>query len=168
MRWGNYEVLHGFERRPLTRHELSRSLRWMRFMRRDTLRLVSLLPAGGLGWSRPGQTRTIGEILQHIARGERWYLSRVALGPRVPPGPAPRAPLESLARARSVAVARLSAMTRTGRARIMQTENRRWWSARKVLGRMLYHERYHIRSMVRTARHHRVRVPAGLGAWARY
>jgi hypothetical protein len=50
MRWGNYEVLHGFERRPLTRDEMSRLIRRMRFMRRDTLRCwVSCLLAGWTG-----------------------------------------------------------------------------------------------------------------------
>jgi hypothetical protein len=56
-------------------------------------------------------------------------------------------------------------MTREERARIMQAENGRWWSARKMLGRMLYHERYHIRSMARIARYHRAPVPQGLGGW---
>lgn len=167
MRWGNYEVLHSFERRPLTRDEMSRLLRWMRFMRRDTLRLLGLLPAGGLDWSRPGQTRTIGENLQHLAWGELLYLSRVALGPR-PQAAQMEDPVKGLARARSIAVGRLSRMTREKRACITQADNQRWWSVRKVLGRMLYHERYHIRSMARIARHHRVRVPNGLGGWARY
>jgi DinB family protein len=168
MRWGNYEVLHGFERRPLTRDEVLRLVRWMRFMRRDTLRLLDLLPADGLDWSRPGQTRTIGENLQHLARGELWYLSRVALGPPRPSAPHTEDPLRGLAQARSITVARLSRMTREERARITQADNQRWWSARKMLGRMLYHERYHIRSMARIARHHGVRVPSELGGWARY
>lgn len=168
MRWGNYEVLHGFERRPLTRDEVARLLRWMRFMRRDTLRLLDCLPADGLNWSRPGQTRTIGENLQHLAGGELWYLSRVALGPPPPVGRQTEDPLRSLAQARAITVARLRRMTREERARIVQVDNQRWWSARKMLGRMLYHERYHVRSMARIARHHRVRVPGGLGGWARY
>ncbi len=36
-----------------------------------------------------------------------------------------------------------------------------------MLGRFLYHERYHLRSMARIARYHRARVPKGLGGWAR-
>lgn len=168
MRWGNYEVLHGFERRPLTREEVSRMLRLMRFMRQDTLRLLHLLPADGLNWSRPGQTRTISENLHHVAWGELWYLSRVALGSRPPSVPRAEDPFQNLAQARSTTVARLSRMTREERARIIQADNQRWWSARKMLGRMLYHERYHVRSMARIARHHRVRVPGGLGGWARY
>lgn len=43
-----------------------------------------------------------------------------------------------------------------------------WWSARKMLGRFLYHERYHLRSMARIAAHHGMRVPEVLGGWAQY
>ncbi len=168
MRWGDYYALHDFERRPVTRAEVARVLRWMRFMRYDTLHLLGLLPAGGLRWTRPGQTRTIGKHLDHVADAEPWYLSRVALGRPRGPGARTGDPVERLVRERSRVVARLSRMTPGERARIARAENGRGWSTRKMLGRMLYHERYHIRSMVRIARHHRVRVPGGLGGWARY
>ena len=168
MRWGNYEVLHSFERHPVTRVELTRVLRWMRFMRADTLQLLELLPADGLSWSRPGQARTIGEHLHHIARGERWYLERAGLGPSPDSTAGTGDPVRHLATVRSSVVARLSRMTRRERGRIVQADNERWWSTRKMLGRMLYHERYHIRSIVRIARRHRVRVRDGLGGWQRY
>jgi len=168
MRWGNYEVLHGFERHPVTRAEVARLLRWMRFMRTDTLQLIGLLPPAALDWSRPGQTRTIGEHLRHVAHAELWYLQRLALGPSPDPAADPHDPVEHLALVRSTVVARLSRMTREERARIVQADNGRWWSPRKMLGRMLYHERYHIRSMARIAGHHRVRVQVGLGGWPRY
>lgn len=168
MRWGNYEVLHEFERRPVTRAEVARVLRWMRFMRSDTLQLLGLLPAGGLDWSRPGQTRTIGEHLHHLASSDRWYLGRLSLVPTHEPAAGTGDPVEHLARARASLAARLSRMTREERACIVQADNQRWWSTRKMLGRVLYHERYHIRSMVWIVRHHRVHVPGGLGGWARY
>ena len=168
MRWGNYEVLHSFERRPVTRTELARLLRWMRFMRADTLRLLDLLPQDGLSWSRPGQKRTIGEHLHHLAHGEQWYLGRVGLGPSHDSTVSIGLPVQHLAAVRSSVVARLSRMTRQERGRIVQADNERWWSTRKMLGRMLYHERYHIRSITRIARYHRVRVPEGLGGWQRY
>jgi uncharacterized damage-inducible protein DinB len=168
MRWGNYEVLHGFERRPVTRAEVVQFLRQMRFMRNDTLHLLGRLPAGGLDWSRPGQTRTIREHLHHLADAEHWYLGRVALGPSRRAAAGSSDPVGHLARARAHLVARLSRITREELARIVQADNQRWWSTRKMLGRVLYHERYHIRSMVRIARHHHVRVPRGLGGWTRY
>jgi uncharacterized damage-inducible protein DinB len=168
MRWGNYEVLHAFERRPVTRTELTRLLRWMRLMRTDTMQLLDLLPPDGLNWSRPGQKHTVGEHLSHMAHAEQWYLERVALGGPPDPAASTADPVEHLATVRSSVVARLSRMTREERARIVQADNKRWWSTRKMLGRMLYHERYHIRSMARIARHHRVRIREGLGGWERY
>ncbi len=168
LRWGNYEVLHGFERPRVTRIEIRLALRWMRFMRSDTLNLLDQLPPEGLDWTRPGQERTIRKHLYHIAHAEQWYLQRLDLAPRpellTPTGD----PIPHLANVRAMVISRLSRLTRQERARIAQADNGRWWSARKLLGRMLYHERYHIRSMARIARYHRGRVPDGLGGWSRY
>ncbi|MBI3976082.1 MAG: DinB family protein [Armatimonadetes bacterium] len=166
LRWGGYAVLHQFERPPVTRDEVARALRWMGFMRRDTLALVASLPADGLAWTRPGQERTIKRHLQHVAGAERWYLQRLALGP-FPHLGRTSDPIERLARVRKMAVARLRRLTAAERARIHKIDHK-WWSARKMLGRFLYHERYHLRSMARIAAHHGVRVPHGLGGWARY
>lgn len=166
LRWGGYAVLHGFERPPVTRGEIARALRWMRFMRADTLALVALLPSEGLAWTRPGQKRTIKQHLQHIAGAERWYLQRLALGPFADLGRTTN-PVERLARVRAMAAARIRRLTAEERARIVKTDHK-WWSARKMLGRFLYHERYHLRSMAWIARYHRVRVPEGLGGWAHY
>lgn len=164
LRWGDYMVLHGFERPPVTRTEIGPALRKMRFMRSDTLNLLDQLPPEGLAWTRPGQKRTIREHLYHIARGEQGYLRRLDLVPRkLAPT---RDPIRHLANVRAMVISRLSRLTREERARIAQADNE-WWSTRKMLGRILYHERYHIRSMARIARYHRVRVPDGLGGWSR-
>ncbi len=168
LRWGNYAVLHEFERPPVTRIEIRPAFRWMRFMRNDTSNLLDQLPPEGLDWTRPGQERTIRKHLYHIAHAEQWYLQRLGLGPR-PDLLAPTGdPLPYLANVRAIVISRLSRLTREERARTIQVDNGDWWSTRKMLGRMLYHERYHIRSMARIARHHQVRVPDGLGGWSRY
>lgn len=165
LRWGGYDVLHAFERRPVAPEEVARTLRWMGLLRSDTLRFVESLPPEALDWSRPGQIRTIKRHLQHIASAERWYLQRLALGP-FPDLGRTRDPVERLARVRSLVGWRLLRLTPEECARVVQTD-RKWWSARKMLGRFLYHERYHLRSMARIARYHRARVPKGLGGWAR-
>lgn len=166
LRWGNYAALHGFERRRVTAREVVRSLRLTGIMRADTARLVQALPAGALRWGRPGNRRTIEEHLRHIAGAERWYLQRLRLEPLPRLGRA-RDPLDRLARVRAMVGWRLLRMSAQERARIVKTDHE-WWSARKMLGRFLYHERYHIRSMARIARAHRADVPEGLGGWARY
>ncbi len=166
MRWGNYDVLHTFERRPVTPKEVARALRWMGILRGETLAFLDALPRGALPWTRPGQARTIKRHLQHVAAGERWYLQRLALGPFPDLGRTTN-PVERLARVRTLVGWRLLRLSPEERARIVQTDGK-WWSARKMLGRFLYHERYHLRSIARIARYQRVRVPAGLGGWARY
>ena len=166
MRWGGYAVLHEFERPPVTRREVARALRWMGYLRRDTLSFIALVPPGGLEWTRPSQERTIAQHLRHIAGAERWYLTRLALGP-FPDLGRTTDPIERLARVRRLVVARLRRLTAEERARIIKTEHE-WWSARKMLGRFLYHERYHLRSMARIARHHGLKVPPGRGGWPRY
>ncbi len=164
LRWGNYAVLHAFERPPVTRIEIGLALRWMRFMRSDTLNLLDQLTPKGLDWTRPGQERTIRKHLYHIARAKQFYLQCLGLGPRpellTPTGD----PIPHLANVRAMVISRLSRLTHEERARIARAE----WSVRKMLGRMLYHERYHIRSMARIAHYHRGRVPDGLGGWSRY
>lgn len=166
MRWGDYHVLHTFERAPVTPDEVARALRWMGILRSETLALVDSLPRGALDWTRPGQTRTIKRHLEHIAAGERWYLRRLALGP-FPALGRTRNPVERLARVRMLVGWRLLRLSSEERARIVQTDGK-WWSARKMLGRFLYHERYHIRSIARIARYYKARVPHGLAGWARY
>ncbi len=76
-------------------------------------------------------------------------------------------PVKRLARVRRMAFARLKRLTPTERARIRKIDHE-WWSTRKMLGRFLYHERYHLRSMARIVRYHGVRVPVGVGGWAAY
>jgi len=166
LRWGEYHALHAFERPPVTPEEVGRALRWMGCMRADTVRLIETLPRKALDWSRPRQQRTIREHLYHLARAERWYLERLGLKPLPTMGTA-RNPLTRLARVRSLVGWRLMRLTPEECARIIETDGQ-WWSARKMLGRFLYHERYHLRSIARIVRHHKAPVPQGLCGWPRY
>ena len=166
LRWGEYHVLHGFERPPVTQEEVGRAMRWMGSMRADTVRLIHALPRKALDWSRPGQQRTIREHLYHLARAERWYLERLNLRPFPAVGRS-RNPVTRLANVRSLVGWRLLRLTPEECARIVETDGQ-WWSARKMLGRFLYHERYHLRSIARIARFHNSPVPGGLGGWPRY
>lgn len=166
LRWGGYHALHEFERPAVTQAEVNRALRWMGCMRQDTIRLIESLPRAALQWTRPGQQRSLGEILDHLARAERWYLQRLDLKPLPTPGRA-RHPLRRLAHVRGQVTVRLLRLGSEECARIIQTDGQ-WWSVRKLLGRYLYHERYHLRSMARIARHHGAPVAEGLGGWPRY
>lgn len=165
--YGQYEALYDRERVPVTGDDLAQATRWMRYMRQDTLDLVARLPEGALTWRRtPDHKYSIGDYLEHIARAERWYLTR--LWPEVPehvPGPTP---LLSLARSRERALNWLLAMPAGLRGKAVDFDDGEPWTARKVLGRYLYHERYHIRSIARISLGRGVEVPDGLGGWHTY
>lgn len=164
--YGEYHALFDRERVPPTDGEIEQALRWMGHMRRDLLALVDLLPPGAMEWRRtPDHRFSVGGYLEHVARAERWYLSRIwADEPPFEPGPTP---LQSLTGRRDRAAERLRAISAEDRTRLSERDGE-LWTARKALGRFLYHERYHIRSIARIARERGVAVPDGLAGWHRY
>lgn len=166
LRWGGYRALHNFERPPVTLDELKRYLLLMGLLRADTGRLLGILPERAMSWRRPGGRWTIAQHLRHIGTTELWYLDQLRLGRVTLLGRVPD-PMDRMERVRSLVGWRLMRLSSEERARIVET-NGEEWSIRKMLGRFLYHERYHLRSMARIARTHRVPVPAGLAGWARY
>jgi hypothetical protein len=165
--YGEYVALYDRDRVPVTDDDLVQTTRWMRYMRHDTLDLVGRLPADAIAWRRtPDHEYSIGDYLEHIARAERWYLSR--LWPEVPkhvPGPTP---LLSLVQSRERALNWLLTMPADLRGKVIDLGGGDLWTARKVLGRYLYHERYHIRSIARIALERGVELPRGLGGWHTY
>ena len=166
MRYGEYKSLFSTDRPPVTSAEIERAIRWMGYMRADLLRLVGSLPPVAMGWRRPPGARTVERHLRHLASGERWYLQRFPC--RWQRLQRTLDPLERIHRMRRAAIDTLRALTAEERAQIVEPEPGRWWSRRKMLGRILYHERYHIRSIARIAIAHGVPVPRHLGGWDSY
>jgi hypothetical protein len=165
--YGEYAALFDRDRVPVTDDDLVQATRWMRYMRDDTLDLVARLPAAAMGWRRrPDHKYSIGDYLEHIARAERWYLTR--LWPDVPLHVPGATVLRSLAQSRERALNWLLTMPVELRGRVVDFGGGDLWTARKVLGRYLYHERYHIRSIARIALEQSVEVPDGLGGWHTY
>lgn len=165
MRSGSYKSLFSCDRAPVTRVEIEQAVTWMGYMRADLLKLIGLLPPDAMAWAPRRGGRTIERNLRHVASAERWYLQRFPC--RWQRLPRTADPLERLRRVRQVVVRMLRALTAEERAQIVKPEHS-WWSRRKMLGRYLYHERYHIRSIARIALAHGVRVPQGLGGWHSY
>ncbi len=166
MKWGSYSALHACDRLPVTTADIEKAIRWMGYMREDLLRLIGRLPPEAMSWRRtPKQEVTVKRYLQHIAGAERWYLQRFwSRLPRLERAPTPT---ERLARVRAMAVRRLRRMTAGERSQVVKADYE-YWSARKILGRFLYHERYHIRSIARIAIAHGLRIPEGLAGWHTY
>ena len=141
------------EKAPLSQSELERFLRLAAYNRADLLAAIRGLSGTMRHW-RPGPNRmSIEQILRHIARADRWYVSRLWAEAEVPAdwfAPDDEIPtMRFLTGMRETAVSHLRRLSTTQRNRVFtpafRTENpTEQWSARKVMRRFLEHEREHI------------------------
>jgi hypothetical protein len=164
---GGTQAFFEMDRLPITITETRRHLRRLRHSRRMLLALVEPLPPEALRWGTPGIPGrrpgkggggwTIGLYLRHIAGVEKWYLSNLWTGlPRLPRAPTVFDRLE-LTRGQVLAV--IGDPRPTDLCRTTTSSGERW-TLRKVLRRLLYHERYHLRSIARILLAAGVPVPA--------
>jgi len=151
---GETEAISGPEMVPLDDEYLSFIRRHLEASRKTLLDLVKRLPDAAFGW-RPGKgKRTIGEILGHIASAEAYYIVRLEPPEAVTKAlweqyAQPRLPiLERLAEVRRLCLERLDELSDEDRQRTTRHEpHSETWTARKVLRRMAWHERYHTRQI---------------------
>jgi len=123
---------------PLHPNELEALLRWMAVSRQELVDLVRDLPEDALMWQPNTDSRSIRDILFHLAESDVWYTDRLKQGPE--------APMFRLAAARSVALERLRAAL-NGDAATVTTHEGEEWTPRKIVRRMLEHEREHIQQI---------------------
>jgi len=123
---------------PLHPNELEALLRWMAVSRQELVDLVRDLPEDALTWKPDAESRSIRDILFHLAEADVWYTDRLKQWPE--------APLFRLAAARSVALERLRAAANTD-AETVTTHDGEEWTPRKIVRRMLEHEREHIQQI---------------------
>jgi predicted RNase H-like HicB family nuclease/uncharacterized damage-inducible protein DinB len=116
-------------------NEMDTLLRWMAISRQELMDLVKSLPEAALDWTPEGETRTLREVLNHLAEADLRYTDRLKQWPE--------APLYRLAATRGVALERLRALTEAERASVTLHTGEEW-TPRKVIRRMLEHEREHI------------------------
>lgn len=116
-------------------NEIDTLLRWMAISRQELMDLVKSLPEAALEWKPEGETRSLREIFNHIAEADLRYTDRLKQWPE--------APLYRLAATRGVALERLRALTEAERATVTVHDGEEW-TPRKVIRRMLEHEREHI------------------------
>jgi hypothetical protein len=143
-----YEVIEGGEGyevnaffrddwRPLKPEEIQRGLMLLSWTRADLQAAVDGLSGEVLDKTYPNERWSMRGILRHVANAEWWYLDRLGLteGQAWPKDAGERL---QVGRARLVEVL----PTLVGSKRVVGVDGE-WWSPRKLLRRVLWHERDH-------------------------
>lgn len=148
---GKPESLFWSEVPPVTRKDVARALKLMEYSREDLLKCVSSLSGECLDWVPPGKPRTIRNCLRHIAYVEPWYLTRLDVEL---PAKYPKDVFKMLAYTRLVVADYLKSMPQNKMRGIFQPKKDpsplcNLWTARKVLRRLVDHERLHTRYVVK-------------------
>jgi predicted RNase H-like HicB family nuclease/uncharacterized damage-inducible protein DinB len=119
-------------------NEMETFFRWMAISRQELMDLVRNLPEAVMDWQKDDDAASIRTILCRMAEADLWYTDRLKQWPE--------APLFRLAAARGVALERLRDLTEEKRAGATTFAGEEW-TPRKVIRRMLEHEREHIRQI---------------------
>ncbi len=147
---GKPEPLFWSEIAPITRKDVARTLKLMEYSREDLLTLVSNLSDKVLDWLPSGKPRTIRNCLRHIAYVEPWYITRLDVEL---PVSYPRDIFKLLNHTRKIVIDYLKSMPRGKMRGVFQPKKDKspicnLWTARKVLRRLVDHERLHTRYIV--------------------
>ncbi|MFQ5837301.1 MAG: DinB family protein [Thermoplasmata archaeon] len=170
---GDSVALFECDRGPMAEEEIQRNLRWMTYSWKDFLELLGHVPEDAWDWKPPGQRRSIRRIVHHVALVMVWYVMKLRRKGVDPPFHWPRG-LSMWRAAREVEKGDLSPnrLTELREACAHRLRNLRpqemegrvtyhrpggWtkrtepeaWTARKVFRRFLWHERLHMRTMVK-------------------
>ena len=121
-------------------NEIDTLFRWMAISRQELMDLVKSMPAEALDWRAGDDAPPLRELICHIAEADLWYTDRLKQWPETP--------LFRLAATRGVALERLRALTEAERASVTVHEGQEW-TPRKVIRRMLEHEREQIAEISR-------------------
>jgi membrane associated rhomboid family serine protease len=149
------EVLFTWDRVAATPEETRETRRLLQWSREDLLEAVESLPADALDWDPPYRTlpdwatwKTIRQILEHVARTEvGYYLPWI--------GYAPTLDLEGeelLPRSRGETLRFLEGLEQAPDRLRLAERGGEAWSVRKVLRRLVWHERVHTKSIRRLGR----------------
>ena len=144
---GKPEPIFWSEVSPIIKKDVTRTLCLMKYSREDLLKLVSGLSNECLDWLPPDKPRTIRNCLRHIAYVEPWYITRLNVNL---PSRYPRNVFDMLNHTRKTVADYLKDMPRDKMGEIFQPEKDpspicNLWTARKVLRRLVDHERLHTR-----------------------
>jgi predicted RNase H-like HicB family nuclease/uncharacterized damage-inducible protein DinB len=142
---GKPEPLFWSEVLPVKREDIKRTIQMMDYSRKDLLDLVSNLTAKQLSFKPPNEPRTIRNCLKHIAIVEPWYITRLNINL---PENYPKDVFEFLDHTRELVVNSLRNLAKEKMRGVFQPNKYKsptcdLWTARKVLRRLVDHERLH-------------------------
>lgn len=151
---GKPEPLFWSEVPPITKKDIARTLRLMEYSRQDLLKIVSDLDNDCLYWLPPNEPRTISNCLRHIAYVEPWYITRLNVDLQCK---YPKHVFALLECTRKTVVDYLRNFPRENMRGIFQPSRDanstcNLWTARKVLRRLVDHERLHTKYIERVLR----------------
>ncbi len=133
--------------RPVSAAEVEEAIELLSRSRVDLLDVLRGIRPALLGRSIAGESfGTIGGVVQHVAGAEWWYLDRMGLS--IPRKDLPEEPLAMLLAVRGSSLGQLGQLVDNPHVREVQHER---WSSRKVIRRMIWHERVHTRHIERLA-----------------
>ena len=133
--------------KPLTEIEIERGMLLLAWSREELLDLVAGLTPAQMDLEHPGELWPIRGIVKHIANGEFWYLSRFSLA-GMPRSELPENEMDRL----SVTRKRVNDVLKTlaGDKTVIGVMGE-FWSPRKLLRRLLWHELDHIHHIQKLA-----------------
>lgn len=144
---GEANAFFATDRVPLTMGEITRLSQLLEWTRADLLAVVQEVKPAELTQAVENQW-AIRDILNHLGRGERWYLDRLDLAGDSPPPEV----MEQLRVVRARLQRLMPSFANVDRVVVKDLE---LWSPRKLLRRALWHERdhtAHIRQFLRRLR----------------
>jgi hypothetical protein len=148
---GTPEPLFWSDVSPVTREEIDKTIRLMKYTRSDLLATIADVGKDILDWQPPVKLRPIRNCLIHIGSAELWYMTRLNIEF---PEDSPESPLEFLDYSRNLVLERLQNFPKHKMKGVFQPRKFRspvcnLWTARKVLRRIVDHEMLHIRDIRR-------------------
>ncbi len=148
---GKPEPLFWSEVLPIKRDDIKRTIQLMKYSRNDLLALVSNLTGKQLGFKPNDQPRSLRNCLRHIAYVEWWYVNRLNIEM---PEKFHKDVFGLLNHIRELVVGALEKLPRETMRGIHQPAKYKsptcdLWTARKVLRRLVDHERLHTKYIQR-------------------
>ncbi len=142
---GKPEPLFWSEVTRVGRDDIERTIHFMEYSRKDLLSFMFNVTEECLDWEPPDKPRTIRNCLEHIAYVEPWYITRLNIDlPEDYPGDV----FELLNATRNIVIDMLRNFPEQKMKGVFQPNKDKsptcdLWTARKVLRRLVDHERLH-------------------------